>query len=361
MTATRAAAWVIERTPQNVFSQVTRPVPRLAHDELLLGVETAGLCGTDIQVVRGMRTEAASVLGHEAVCTVLEVGARWHDRFAVGDRVTVNPTARTDPGFLLGHAIDGVWASRLVVSGPVIELGQVVPLPGDLDPIVGVLVEPLACALYSWSILAAARPARLVVLGDGSVGRLVAWLAARDLGTDHVLIAGRAEMEDPNERLRVMGVMNTCCGVVVATPRDSTAGCVLAAMENARDGSVIDVVGGLEPGADPVLQRVAEVRAQNVCGDPQDPRMLDLELGDPATPRRVRVTGHRGVAPGHLSRAAALLRAHGEELRTVITHEVTPPQAVAVLNDLATTGTRDLAGRRILKLVVDFRTGATTP
>jgi threonine dehydrogenase-like Zn-dependent dehydrogenase len=356
---TSAASVVIERTPRNAFSEVVRPLRRLASDELLLGIEAAGLCGTDIQVVRGMRSETAAVLGHEASCTVLGVGERWAGRYAVGDRVAVNPTARKDPGFLLGHSVDGVLASHLFVSGPAVELGQVVPLPGDLDPVLGVLAEPLACALYSWSIVGAVRPERLVVLGDGTVGHLVAWLAARDLGPDAVVIAGRADMADERDRVHVLRAMRGRSGVVIATPRDSTPRCVRAALENVGAGSVIDVIGGLDPGADPVLQRIVDVRAQNVGGHPHDPRVVDLDGGTPGAPRRVRVTGHRGVSADHLTRASELLLAHGDDLRTLITHEVTPAQAVAVLNDLATTGTRDLAGRRIIKLVIDFRAGAT--
>lgn len=356
---TCAASLVIARTPRNAFAQVVRAVPPLAPDDLLLAVETAGLCGTDIQVVRGMRSETATVLGHEASCTVLGVGQRWVGRYAVGDRVMVNPTARADPGFLLGHSVDGVMASRLLVSGRAVELGQVVPLPGGLDPVLGVLVEPLACALYSWSIVGPGRPERLVVIGDGTVGRLVAWLASRELGRDAVVIARRADMEDHSARVRVLGSMDGRSGVVVATPRDSTAGCLLAALQHTGDGSIVDVVGGLDPGSDPVLRRIVDVRAQNVCGHPRVPRVLDLELGPPEPSRRIQVTGHRGVSPEHVALAAELLLTHGEDLRTLITHEVTPAEAVAVLNDLATTGNRELAGRRILKLVIDFRAGAT--
>lgn len=355
----RAASVTIERTPGNKFIEVVGPIPVPASGELLLGIETAGLCGTDIQIVRGMRSEAATVLGHEACCTVIGVGRRWADRYAEGDRVAINPTSSTDPGFLLGHSIDGVWSSHLLVTEHAVELGQVVPLPDQLDPVLAVLVEPLACAIYSWSILQRARADRVVVLGDGTVGHLVAWLATRDLDPSAVILAGRGDMDDERARARVLRGMRGRTGVVIATPRDSTAQCVSVTLENVGAGSVIDIIGGLDPGADPVLQRAAQVRAQNVCGRPLSPKMLTLGLGAPEAPRQVWVTGHRGVSPEHFCDAAGLLLTHSDELRDLITHVATPAEAIGALNDIASGGARELAGRRILKLAIDFREAIT--
>ncbi len=214
--------------------------------------------------------------------------------------------------------------------------------------------------LYSWSIIERAGPQRLVVLGDGTVGRLTRWLAARTLGLDAVLLAGRADMDCPGGKDAVLENMRGRCGIVIATPRDSTARCVVTAARNAGDGSVIDVIGGLDPGQDPLLQRVVQVRSENVCGRPPSPSTLHLDLGVAGAPRRVGITGHRGVSPDHLRAAADLLVEHGHELRTLITHVVTPTRAVDVLNDLASTGTRDLEGRRIVKLAIDF-TGRSQP
>ncbi|MGH3689476.1 MAG: alcohol dehydrogenase catalytic domain-containing protein [Microbacterium sp.] len=354
-----AAALSIERTPGNQFIEVVRPVPALAPGELLLGIETAGVCGTDIQIVKGMRSEAATVLGHEACCTVLGVGQRWAGRYAEGDRVAVNPTSSTDSGFLLGHSVDGVWSSHLLVTEHAVELGQVMPLPENLDPVLAVLVEPLACAIYSWSILRDAQVERVVVLGDGVVGRLVAWLDSLHLDSSAVVLAGRLDIEDERARAHVLRGMRGRTGVVIATPRDSTATCVSIALENAGDGSVIDIIGGIDPGPDPILQCAARVRAQNVCGRPSKPNMFNLEVGVPDAPRRVQITGHRGVSHEHFRDAAELLLARGDEVKDLITHVATPTEAVGALNGMAAGGARVLAGRRILKLVIDFRDGTT--
>jgi threonine dehydrogenase-like Zn-dependent dehydrogenase len=355
----RATSVAIERTQDNRFIEVARSVPAPEPGELLLGIETAGVCGTDIQIVKGMRSEVATVLGHEACCTVLAVGERWASQFADGDRVAINPTSATDPNFLLGHSVDGVWSSHLLVTEHAVELGQVVPLPESLDPVLAVLVEPLACAIYSWSMLQQARPERVLVLGDGTVGRLVSWLATGCLGPGSVMLAGRTDMEDDRARARVLHGMRGRTGVVIATPRDSTAACVTVALENAGAGSVIDVIGGLDAGSDPTLQRVIDVRAQNVCGFPREPKMLTLDMGAPEALRRLRVTGHRGVSTEHLRAAADLLLRNGADLGRLITHLATPAEAIDALNDISDGGVRSMAGRRILKLVIDFR-GATT-
>ena len=345
----------IERTYDNAFSIVAREVGSPADGELLLGVETAGLCGTDIQIVKGMRSEVATVLGHEACCTVLGVGRRWVGRYAVGDRVAINPTSYSDPKFLLGHSVDGMWASHFMVSEHAVELGQVVPLHSSLSPVIAVLVEPLACAIYSWSILRTSHPERVVILGDGVVGRLVAWLATRDLGSSAVLLAGRGDLRDEGRLARVLRGMQGRSAIAIATPRDSTAECVNLTLEHAGPESMIDIIGGIEPGLNGTLQQASLVRGKNVCGQPHDPNVLSLELGEQGSYRQLYVTGHRGVSPDHLHQAVEILLRNGGKFEGLITHIVSPEKAVDALKQIVSTGVRQLDGLRILKLVIDFR------
>lgn len=66
-------------------------------------------------------------------------------------------------------------------------VGAVNPLPPGLEPAVATLAEPLACGLNALQA-ASLRPGdRVVVLGAGVVGRLVAW-AAQQSGAGRVLL-----------------------------------------------------------------------------------------------------------------------------------------------------------------------------
>lgn len=351
------AARAIERSPDNHFRSVRNTVGAPAAGEVVLAVRSAGLCGTDIQIVRGLRRERATVLGHEALCSVVSVGSRRRRQFAVGDAVILNPTSPDDPGFLLGHSVEGVFRSHLVVSEHTIDLGQVVPVPPALERDVAVLVEPLACALYAWSVIRAFAPERVVVVGDGTVGRLAASLASEELGTDAVQLASRVDWRSGPRRAELEHALGGRTAALVATPRDSTGGCVHHALAHLDDGSVVDVVGGVDTCGDPLLARVAEVRAANVCGLPDPPRTLELDLDRPGRRRRVHVTGHRGVSVEHLRASARLLSDNPSRFRGLVTHVVDLDRAVALLNELATSGDRTLDGRRIVKLAIDFEAG----
>jgi len=61
--------------------------PRPAKDELLLAVDTVGICGTDIHIIRDEYPHSMPVtLGHEYVATVVQAGSET-EGFAIGDTV----------------------------------------------------------------------------------------------------------------------------------------------------------------------------------------------------------------------------------------------------------------------------------
>ncbi|MTD16328.1 alcohol dehydrogenase catalytic domain-containing protein [Nakamurella sp. YIM 132087] len=74
-----------------------QPLPRPAEHELVVGVELAGICGTDVHRLAGdVPTDGPVAFGHEAVGRVLEIGDgagtdRSGRRIRVGDRVLWNP------------------------------------------------------------------------------------------------------------------------------------------------------------------------------------------------------------------------------------------------------------------------------
>ncbi|MEB3979099.1 alcohol dehydrogenase catalytic domain-containing protein [Mycobacterium ulcerans] len=101
--------------------------PALEPGDLLLAPLVAGICGTDWQILRGDRPDDSPVLGHEGIARVV-VGSK---AFAPGDIVTVNPTHPTDPGFLLGHNVAGLWAERTRIPASVVNAGLVVSVPSS--------------------------------------------------------------------------------------------------------------------------------------------------------------------------------------------------------------------------------------
>lgn len=186
--------------------------------ELLVEVEAAGVCHSDLSVVDGSRPRPVPmVLGHEAAGLVRELGPGVDD-VALGDRVVMTflprcgrcapcgtggrlpcaaGSAANAAGTLLGgaqrlhrrgedgrrHALAHHLGVSAFASHAVVSRASVVPVEPDVPADVAAL---LGCAVLTGggAVLNAGRPAEgeaVVVVGLGGVG-LAAVLVARALG-----------------------------------------------------------------------------------------------------------------------------------------------------------------------------------
>jgi threonine dehydrogenase-like Zn-dependent dehydrogenase len=169
-----------------------RPVP--PPGEALVRVRLAGICNTDLEIVRGYMG-FRGVLGHEFVGTVEEA----EDRSLIGQRVVgeINaycgecPTCRAGRPTHCPHRTtlgiwgrDGAFAEYLTL--PVRNLHKV---PDTISDEEAVFTEPLAAALEILEQVHLRPTDRVVVLGDGKLGLLVAQVLAL-MGCD-LLAVGR--------------------------------------------------------------------------------------------------------------------------------------------------------------------------
>lgn len=195
--------WKIEKTAP---LWAPRPWPELPAGWASLQLELAGVCGTDLQMLRGY-ADFAGFLGHEFVARVVECDQpEWLGRRVVGE-INVGcgrcaDCARGAQRFCPGRTVlgirglDGCFAERFQL--PVANLFAV----DDLDPEQAVFCEPLAAALEAGQQLVAGQ--EVLVLGDGRLGALIA-LALRQ--QHPVTVAGRHSHK--LERLRALGLQTT--------------------------------------------------------------------------------------------------------------------------------------------------------
>jgi threonine dehydrogenase-like Zn-dependent dehydrogenase len=149
--------------------------PQAEADEVVLDVELAGICGSDLPGYRGHPGPRVPplVLGHEVVgsfegrryAVYPLIGCGECDRCAAGED-NLCPSWR-----LVGMHRAGVFAEQVLVPRR-----SLVPLPDSLESRRAVLVEPLACCVGA---LAGETPERAVVLGAGPIGLLTVYLLAR--------------------------------------------------------------------------------------------------------------------------------------------------------------------------------------
>src|SRR3954447_20410797 len=180
------------------------PEPVAAAGEVVVDVERVGVCGTDVEFFTGEmeylhdgHSRYPLRLGHEWCGTVSEVGAGvdagWRGRRVTGDTmIGCGHCRRCVAGYQ--HVCDdrqevgirgarpGALAERLAVPASSLHA-----LPDSVDSTLGALVEPGGNALRAVRAAALGLGGRLLVLGPGTIGTLVALFAQADGAEVHLL------------------------------------------------------------------------------------------------------------------------------------------------------------------------------
>jgi threonine dehydrogenase-like Zn-dependent dehydrogenase len=217
-------AFVITGPGKAEVQDVAPPEP--GPGEVVVDVERAGVCGTDAEFFSGAMAylhsgQAAHPIriGHEWSGVVAEVGAEvdpaWLGRRVTGDTMLGCGTCERCTGSRQHLCADryeiGIrngWPGALAEKLPV-PVRALHPLPDTVGPALGALVEPGGNALRAVRGAALSPGERLLVLGPGTIGLLVAQIAAaqgaevhllglpgpsldfaRSLGLDHAWTAG---------------------------------------------------------------------------------------------------------------------------------------------------------------------------
>ena len=188
-------------TQPNEMQLHERPEPELAPGEVVLRIDAAGICGSDLHAFHGHdpRRQPGLVLGHEFAATVLRSAAPSWD---VGRRVTGNPLITCGRCEFCRQGRDNLCADRTMVGmtrpgafaeSMSIPAACLIGVPDSLPSVAAALTEPAATALHALnlSMRCLARPlpeCRVLVLGGGAIGMLCA-LLARHYGVDRLEVA----------------------------------------------------------------------------------------------------------------------------------------------------------------------------
>lgn len=158
----------------------SRDLPDPIAGEALVAVRFAGLCGSDLHVIRSGQwvTDWPATLGHEIFAEVEAIAdgqpVERGDRVVADSRLPCNscPDCELDPNQcphlrFIGEARPGGFAEYCLL--PISSLHRV---PDALAGEVAVLAEPLAVAIHALSKLSA-EPRSVAILGHGPIGALL--------------------------------------------------------------------------------------------------------------------------------------------------------------------------------------------
>ena len=188
-------------TQPNEMQVLDRPYPSLDPDEVVLKIESVGICGSDMHAFHGHdpRRKPGLVLGHEFAGTIAESSSPL---FTQGQRVTGNPLITCGHCEYCLQGRNNLCANRTMVGmtrpGAFAEFmsipaSSLIKIPEGLSLDAAALTEPAATAVHAinLSMRALHRPiqeCRVLVLGGGAIGMLSA-LLLKHYGVDDVLVA----------------------------------------------------------------------------------------------------------------------------------------------------------------------------
>ena len=315
-----------------------RPIPALGPQDVLLAVEATTLCGTDLRIATGQKTNGVTpgvVLGHEIAARVWRIGdeltagvdvpapgtqvglapeiACGHCDACVSGRSNVCARMR-----LFGTGVDGGLADFILV--PQEALGCITPVAREIAPPLLALAEPLSCCLRATRRLPIGPDSRVLVLGTGPIGLIHCALAAAAGAS--VMACGRPARLDPALALGASTVTASQGDELVATVREWSGGA----------GADVVIIAVGDPGLVPIAAQCTAIGGYISCfaGFPAgtlaqiDPNLIHY--------RELTISGSANATLEDYAAAVATLSTGALDLSPLITHEFPLTQVDAALD-----------------------------
>jgi L-iditol 2-dehydrogenase len=300
------------------------PLPRAGPGEIVVALAACGVCGTDLEKVRG-NYRTAGILGHEPVGRISEVGTGVSG-LNLGDRVFVHHhvpcyacevCARGDytfcPSYARSNIDPGGFAEAFRVPAENVRRGAVLRLGDAVGWDVGALLEPAGCARTALRRVALPPESSVFVLGLGPVGLLYARLA-RALGARWV---GGSEIAPVRRSAAERGGID-----VAVDPRED--GAVRAAVDRGTGGRGVDLAV-VATGHPAVLREATRLVRRggtvNLFGLPEAESRLDADLQDLYL-RGVRLVPTYATTEPDVADVHRLVAAGTLSLGDLVTHRI---------------------------------------
>ena len=177
------------------------PMPKIGPDDVLIKVQSVGVCGSDLHYYRSgaigdFKVEFPFVLGHEAAGVVEDVGENV-TTLKKGDRVCMEPGVPCmkceeclsghynlcrDVRFWATPPYDGVLSEYIAHPA-----AFTFKIPDNMSYTEGALVEPLAIGLHACNMGGVKLGQTVAIMGAGCIG-LVTLLAAKAYGATRIIV-----------------------------------------------------------------------------------------------------------------------------------------------------------------------------
>jgi L-iditol 2-dehydrogenase len=279
-------------------------VPEPGPTDLLVKVQVALTCGTDLKVFRrghhARMIQPPAVLGHELAGDIVALGSKVRG-FEVGQRVVAANSApcfdcffcRRNRENLCEHLLfnNGAYAEYVRIPGRIVECNTH-QIPDDVDYREAAMVEPLACVLRGLEETELSEGDTVAVIGLGPIGLMFVRLAK--LAGARVIAVGRRPTQ--LARAESMGAEY----LITSTPDDDAVDSVRRCTEDGRGADVVIEAVGSPHAWRAAMQMVRSggtvnffggcPRDSQVCIDPSQIHYSEINLKSSFhhTPRHIR-------------------------------------------------------------------------
>lgn len=173
------------------------PVPEAGAGQVLVRIRMIGICGSDIHVYHGTHpfTSYPVTQGHEVSGEIAALGAGV-EGFALGQKVTIEPQVYCGHCYPCTHGkynlceelkVMGFQTTGTASTYFAVDASKVTPLPQDMSFEEGAMIEPLAVAVHAVRRAGDVAGKKIVVIGAGPIGNLVAQVA-KGMGAAGVMV-----------------------------------------------------------------------------------------------------------------------------------------------------------------------------
>ena len=154
-----------------------RSIPKISNDQMLIKVQSCGICGSDIKILKygNPRVSSGRIMGHEISGEVVDVGDLL-EGFKIGDKISIGADIPDKGDLAYGHELDGGFSQYMVLDFTHIKNGPIEKFK-DIDYDIAALAEPLACCLNGYEKVQFKNYQSVLILGGGVIGLILSFIA----------------------------------------------------------------------------------------------------------------------------------------------------------------------------------------
>lgn len=193
---------VVEIAAGGGVSVAERARPVLQEDEILIAPRACGICGTDLHILKGEFPQAVYPVtpGHELSGVVVEAG-RHAALLPEGSLVAVDPNVVCGscrfcragrPNLCIHLQVIGVTRQGAASDLVAVPARNAFVVSKRVGPEIAAMIEPLACSVNAVDRAGEMRDRRVLVMGAGTMGLLIAAIV-RHVGGGEIWVSDPAE------------------------------------------------------------------------------------------------------------------------------------------------------------------------